>query len=303
MDDDRARQHFLDALLARVGDGSGRLVAELRPMAPFPGTCATLRAEGVQGAAILIPVSVAHGAKVFSTFPGPGTPHIDLYVTQAADDDWLRGISGHLCTCDIEQLVTAIRNWRDAPLPRPPLQAAPLTADELGLLRVIAGIRQALARIAVDMGQAAEPRGRYERWEAFGVVDGLGAEQTTLTAGARAHLAADLEHLDPARLLGNVPRDGRGRLTLGVTVLLASYETIEPQRPIYGMWLAAHSPERLRDPQVIALRLRTAISENQSRRWEAARAALGYAGERCRRGPALGGVRSAGGDAWAGAAR
>ena len=152
MDDDRARQHFLDALLARVGDGGGRLVAEYRPMAPFPGTCATLRAEGVPGAAILIPVSVAFGAKIFSSFPGPGVPHIELYVTSSAGDDWLLGLSGHLCTCNIEQLVTAIRSWRDAALPRQSLQAALLTADDLDPLRATAKIRQALARTAVDMG-------------------------------------------------------------------------------------------------------------------------------------------------------
>jgi len=121
-------------------------------MAPFPGTCATLRAEGVPGAAILIPVSVAFGAKIFSSFPGPGVPHIELYVTSSAGDDWLLGLSGHLCTCNIEQLVTAIRSWRDAALPRQSLQAALLTADDLDPLRATAKIRQALARTAVDMG-------------------------------------------------------------------------------------------------------------------------------------------------------
>jgi hypothetical protein len=88
---------------------------------------------------------------------------------------------------------------------------------------------------------------------------------------AREQLAADCAHLDPVRLLSNAPRDERGRLVLGATMLLAPYDTIELPRPTYRTWLVASTPARRRDPQVVTISCSPMITENHPLRWNDAR--------------------------------
>jgi hypothetical protein len=91
-----------------------------------------------------------------------------------------------------------------------------------------------------------------------------------LTPDARASLAEDLSHVSREALSLHIPRDDRGRLALGATALLTSYESEED---IGGkrVWLAALTPERRRDPQVIRLGLRTLAGGPYAHIWDSAR--------------------------------
>jgi hypothetical protein len=71
-------------------------------------------------------------------------------------------------------------------------------------------------------------------------------------AGWRA-LLEDLAHLDNDGLSRTFPRDARGQLALGETVLLARYEPAAPLARRRGAWLVARSPLRRSHPQVITL--------------------------------------------------
>jgi hypothetical protein len=269
---DLLRQAFLQNLLAGLGDGETPLHIEYRQVTPFPGIGAVLTTEGVPGALILIPLSVADGVKIFGSFPGPGKPHVDLYVTRSSGSDWLTGLSARLCSCNNEELVTAIRSWRDQTLPREPIEVPPLATQDLEPLRALAAARRLLASAAAH-ALAAEVATRQDYRKALGLVDetDCASQIPALRQEAREHLAADLACLDPVELLSNAPRDAHGRLALSAAMLLAAYETIEPQRPTYQLWLAAHTPTRRRDPQVVTLKLRPLIGENHPLRWDSAR--------------------------------
>src|SRR5262249_16134299 len=75
----------------------------------------------------------------------------------------------------------------------------------------------------------------------------------------------------PVTLLWNFPRDERGRLSLGETVLLASYDSLPPPAAGRRLWLAVSGPARRRDPQALTLRLVALTGENQTHLWAAAR--------------------------------
>src|SRR5262249_28379071 len=92
-----------------------------------------------------------------------------------------------------------------------------------------------------------------------------------LAPADRAALRADLEHLDASRLLAFAPRDEPGRLLLGETVLLASYGAPPPPAGRRGTWLAARTPERRRDPQVLTVGLTQLVGSYYAHRWDSAR--------------------------------
>lgn len=88
---------------------------------------------------------------------------------------------------------------------------------------------------------------------------------------AREALEADLAHLTPLALARAYPREDDGRLPLGETVLLASYACDDSLSRGRAAWLAACSPAKRREPQVIAVRLVSELADNRPHRWDQAR--------------------------------
>ena len=97
------------------------------------------------------------------------------------------------------------------------------------------------------------------------------APPSSLTAEARAQLAADLAHVDAARLVRHYPRDAAGKLPLGEVVLLAEVAVAPPLRAPKGMWLVAASPAKRSAAQVITLALQPEFGRHAEHSWVSAR--------------------------------
>jgi uncharacterized protein (TIGR02996 family) len=110
------------------------------------------------------------------------------------------------------------------------------------------------------------------RWRTLGVE--LAFDPTRpkgLSSRGRTLLGSVLANLDVERLVKLYPRAADGRLALGQLVLLAPIELAKPPRAPKQQFLAAASPPRRGDRQVITLGLHLAIARNHQHRWEDAR--------------------------------
>jgi hypothetical protein len=221
-----------------------------------------LRAFGLAG--------VAGVDRRYEPFPAEGSPAYELTILEPAPggmaplDSW--------CAADPAEIARRIVEWRDAPRLRQP--PAPRDEASLGPLRATATARrqllQTLDRPLID---ALRQAGRLvEAWKAAGLAATIDPEPPSEDDGApaaadRERLRQDLAALLPANLLWHFPRDERGRLALGARVLLAAYDSDTPLGQGRHLWLAAEAPARRREPQVVTLRLVSAIGENHTHRW------------------------------------
>lgn len=92
-----------------------------------------------------------------------------------------------------------------------------------------------------------------------------------LEEDVRRVLAEDLAQLDATGLARAFPRDDDGRLTLEETVLLAPYPCGQRLSRGRTVWLAACSPAKRRDDQVVSVRLVAVLPDNHAHRWDTAR--------------------------------
>jgi hypothetical protein len=89
-------------------------------------------------------------------------------------------------------------------------------------------------------------------------------------AGWRA-LLEDLRQLDAAAIARDFPRDRRGQLVLGETVLLRRYPARVPATRGKEPWLVARSPGKRSQPQRIHLLLDVIPGGNYAHRWDGER--------------------------------
>jgi len=220
-------------------------------------------------------------------FPGGGAPTYELtilapdaaeedgQVRVAADGAAWRLLDWHT-TADVAAVARRIKAWRDAVVDGYPPR--PRDAASLAPLRAAAQARRALlAAVEWEQVEALRRAGRLgEAWRLAGLATEVDPEQArqpgvALTAAAQERLRADLAALLPLHLQWHAPRDERGRLALDEEVLLAAYESATPLGQGRQIWLAAVSPARRREPQVLTLRLADLIGENHTHVWSAAR--------------------------------
>lgn len=174
---------------------------------------------------------------------------------------------------DPQALVQALQSWAgvDQPLQRQALPA--LGEHDLTPLRQRATVCASIAQ-ATQQALASGIERRSEALEsALGLVraDDFSHLREQVASPSQSTLAADLHHLAPDLLMTHFPREADGRLPLGCTVLLASYDAAQPQRRNRQLWLAACAPQRRRDPQVVTLTLASLIGVNHAWRWDQAR--------------------------------
>jgi hypothetical protein len=127
-----------------------------------------------------------------------------------------------------------------------------------------APLRQALLRggQGPELGWSGLPFDAVIEWDTL---------EDRLTPEGLAAFRRDLGNVDPEKVLRNFPRGADDRLPLGVTVLLASYPARKEQRRSRALWLAATSPKRRRDAQLVSLVLESLIERNHPHVWDQAR--------------------------------
>jgi hypothetical protein len=210
----------------------------------------------------------------YEPFPAEGSPTYELTLLEPAGDEM--ATVDFLCAADPAEIARRIVEWRDAPRLRQP--PAPRDAASLKRLRAAAEARrQLLATLDRPHIAALRQAGRLvETWQAAGLATALDparprGDDGAPTATDRPRCDEDLAALLPENLLWHFPRDERGRLALGERVLLAAYDGDAPLGQGRRLWLAAEAPARRRDPQVVTLRLVSAIGENHTHQWSEAR--------------------------------
>jgi hypothetical protein len=250
--------------------GEGLDFPELGPL--YDAMRAKLRRFGVLG--------VTAPMRRYDPFPEAGVPAYQAVIWEPRTKK--RGEAAppaqveQLETTDPNAVVDLIVAWRDASrAEHPPEPRAPTSLSALRT-QTTAGrsLEESLDRDRIEQlrrtGQVAEA------WLLAGLetdpsLARLRGDDWALGPEAAERLGQDLAHLDPVVLLRHVPRDDRGKLALGETVLLASYESDPPLGPNKQVWLAARTPARRRDPQVVSLALTALVGDYYSHRWGAAR--------------------------------
>lgn len=178
--------------------------------------------------------------------PWPSTDDAFYEVTITKTQDYGSGHpeqTHHLVSADVEEVIGTLTSWREAIMPAAmPRTSRPLDENELAPLK-------ALARAIQDSPEAALVIEEDLRRE-------LGED------GCRA--------LATSRIARNYPREADGRLPLGEIVPLTPFGQPEPTGLKRSLWVAALSPLRRRESQVVTLGLRWLIAANHAHRWDAA---------------------------------
>src|SRR5690606_34598869 len=87
----------------------------------------------------------------------------------------------------------------------------------------------------------------------------------------RTQAVTDVENTHPAWLYWHVPRDDKGRMQLGLEILLAHYTQADTPGRAREVWLLARTPKRRKDPQVITLGIEPTGPTTKSHVWQHAR--------------------------------
>ena len=178
--------------------------------------------------------------------PWPSTDDAFYELTVTKTQDYGSGHpeqTHHLISADVEEVIATLTSWRDAAQAPPvPRTSRPLEESELAPLRAFAKATQDSPETALVIEEDL----RRELGE-----DGCRALMT-------------------GRIARNYPREADGRLPLGEIVPLTPFGQPEPTGLKRSLWVAALSPLRRRESQVVTLGLRWLIAGNHARRWEAA---------------------------------
>jgi hypothetical protein len=156
----------------------------------------------------------------------------------------------HVLYGDAPDVRAAIVRWNDARDDEAAKPIPSIGAAELFSLRAIVDAAAVPPEVVPDVDPSSPP--------------------LALTAQAREALAEDLASISPELLALHMPWDDKGRLALGATALLTSYESDE----LLGgksAWLAALTPDRRRDAQVVRVSLRPIASSPYAFMWDSAR--------------------------------
>ncbi len=277
-DDETIRRKFLFRLEQSLHQrGAEGLSWEYRRVPRIDGRGQTLvlivHIEGAPGDVQVMPLRV-HGDYAMDMMRTPirTIREFDVVMTGHGIASGAGPHAEYLLGTDGADVADHICAWRDAWRDLPSIVIAPLGESDLAPLRTLADARRRFAAEAcVPDGTNREQR--IDAWKALGLEVGAEGMARTddLTAAACAAFTRDLDHLSARRALANFPRDARGRLELGETVLLATYACTQSQGRDRQMWLAARGPARRRDPQVVTLELTALIGNNHAHRWEHAR--------------------------------
>ena len=197
--------------------------------------------------------------------PAPETPPL-----RAADLAPLRALAA--TRRDLARAAGAGTDWSELDLALGFDPAAPIEIQRgAGAAPSPEAARAVLLALLGEEG-ARDPR--FARWLAGGPPESASKPPpVNLTAVGAATLASDLAHLDAARLLGNMPRDAKSRLSLGQEVLLATYATDQADMPgrRSQFWLVARAPARRADAQTVTLVVELLLGDNRRHRWDEAR--------------------------------
>lgn len=175
-----------------------------------------------------------------------GAPANAHYVALSREDGSFFG--SHICT-DLDLLAAQVLSLSTTTSPAPaPERIDPEPWTDLRALR------------------------RRRRAEAEPVRSSVDTTSGRLVAEAdRDRLADDLSRISEERVVEHFPRTSEGRLELGVTVLLASYEPAEPAGRDRRCWLAAAGPARRTDPAIVAIGVAPLRGDVAEHRWDRTR--------------------------------
>lgn len=268
--DDAARRAFLTQIESLLSQSAIAWTSiEYRTLPIYKHVGLVVTAPGMPGEAHILAVSIYNRRAIdYVQFPGTGIPHYQLLIGTEQG-----GSAGYRVSCDPTTIVSALCAWatsRHAPTKR---ALAPLSEHDLLPLRPRAMIQASIQqRVQALLSRGVDRCGETMMGE-FGLVHDSALPQLAqgLTTAARERLDGDLHHLAADLVLSHFPRQEDGRFPLGITVLLASYESHLSQSRGRQMWLVACAPKRRRDRQVVTLSLASLIGMNHAYRWDQAR--------------------------------
>jgi hypothetical protein len=147
-------------------------------------------------------------------------------------------------------VLAAIIRWKDAASDETGAVVPPIGVEEVTRLRVLVEAAAAPHDVVLEFDPLSPP--------------------VALPTPEREALAADVANISPPRLAFHLPRDEKGRLELGATALLTSYDSDEALGGKRA-WLAALAPARRRDGQELRIALRPIARSPYAHTWDAAR--------------------------------
>ncbi len=268
--DAAARRAFLSQIEALLSQSAIAWTSiEYRTLPIYKGVGLVVTAPGMPGEAHILAVSLYNRRAIdYVRFPGTGVPHYQLLIETEKG-----GSAGYCVSCDPTAIVLALCAWATSRHPPTKRALVPLNEHDLLPLRPRAMIQASIQqRAQVLLSRGVDRCGETMMGE-FGLAHDSALPQLEqgLPTAARERLEEDLHHLASDLVLSHFPRQEDGRLPLGVTVLLASYESHLSQSRGRQMWLIACAPKRRHDRQVITLTLASLIGMNHAYRWDQAR--------------------------------
>jgi hypothetical protein len=252
-DDDRLRFEalsFLTSYLARHGPPG--VTCRYGKPPPLQLLSLQVTADDVAGELVVTPVWFL-GPHRNDFVPVPVDGRVSFWVSQTRRFGSDHGASSsyeHILHGDASEVAAAVARWKAAGRDDGPKPVPPIGAEELARLEAVAVAGSQPVELVLDFDPATPP--------------------IALTSESREALAADLAGISPALLARYLPRDEKGRLALGAAALLASYRSEEP-RGGKKAWLAALTPARRRDPQVVQIALRAVAEGPYPHIWDNAR--------------------------------